>query len=169
MSRREKIIVFIAFLTVLYGAYDFFIVSPAKKSKSIPVVHSFTPVAKTVDMNKLVKEISDVLQENETIKAETYVAVSAEKEWKNDPFSASNALHSKNANVSIGRIKEIRLIYSGYLEVGKKKIAVINGMDYQIGDELEMNGYRVKHITPSSVTVVDTRRGGKITVPFLAE
>jgi hypothetical protein len=27
----------------------------------------------------------------------------------------------------------------------------------------------VKHITPSSVTVVDKRRGGKITVPFLAE
>jgi predicted RNA binding protein YcfA (HicA-like mRNA interferase family) len=42
-------------------------------------------------------------------------------------------------------------------------------MDYQVGDELEMNGYTVKRITPSSVTVVDKRRGGKVTVPFLAE
>lgn len=169
MSRREKIIVFIAFLAVLYGAYDFFIASPAKKSESIPVVSSFTPAAKTVETNTLVKEISDVLQENETIKAETYVAVSAEKEWKSDPFSASNVLHAESAKVSIGKTKEIRFIYSGYLEVGSKKIAVINGMDYQVGDELEMNGYTVKHITPSRVIVVDKRRGGKITVPFLAE
>lgn len=169
MSRREKIIVFIAFLTVLYGAYDFFIASPAKKSKNIPVVRSSTPVTKTVETNKLVKEISDVLEENETIKAETYVAVSAEKEWKNDPFSVSDVLHSNKANVSIGRLKEIRLIYSGYLEIGSRKIAVINGMDYQVGDELEMNGYTVKHITPSSVTVVNKKHGDKITVPFLAE
>lgn len=169
MSRREKIIVFIAFLTLLYGAYDFFIASPAKKSKSIPVVHNAAPIAKTIDTNKLVKEISDILQENETIKAETYVAMSAEKEWKNDPFSASNVLHSESTKVSIGRMKEIRLIYSGYLEVGTRKIAVINGMDYQVGDELEINGYTVKHITPSQVTFVDKKHGGKITVPFLAE
>jgi hypothetical protein len=169
MSRREKIIVSIAFLTVLYGAYDFFIASPAKKSRRITVVQSSTPATKTVDTSKLVKEITDVLQENDTMKAEAYAAVSAEKEWKNDPFYPSKTFHSENTKVSVGNMKEIRLVYSGYLEVGTKKIAVINGMDYQVGDELEMNGYKVKHITPSSVTVVNTKRGGEITVPFLPE
>lgn len=166
MSRREKIFVFMAVLAVLYGAYSFFIASPAGKSKPATVSRGVSKEIKAVNKNRLVKEISDVLKERESARAEAYIALRAEEEWTDDPFSASNISASKRTGRSM---REGNFVYSGYLEIGKKKVAIINGMDYQVGDELEMSGYKVKRISSSSVIIVDKRGGGKITVPFLKE
>jgi len=169
MSRREKIFVFMAVLAVLYGGYSLFIASPAGKSKPATVSRSVSKEIKAVNKNRLVKEISDVLEESESARAEAYIALRTEEEWTDDPFSASNMSASKRTGKAVRSMREGDFVYSGYLEIGKKKVAIINGMDYQVGDELEMSGYKVKRISSSSVVVVDKRGGGKITVPFLKE
>ena len=169
MSRRENFFVFMAVLAILYGAYNFFIASPAAKSKPATVNRGVGKEIKAVNKNRLVKEISDVLRESESARAEAYIALRAEEGWANDPFSAPNMFASKRAGKAVRSMREGNFVYSGYLEVGRRKVAIINGMDYQVGDELEMSGYKVKRINPSSVVVVDKRGGGKITVPFLKE
>ena len=168
MSRREKIFVFMAVLAILYGAYSFFIASPARKSKPATVNYGVSKEIKAVNKNRLVKEISDVLKQSEPEKAEAYIALRAEEKWTDDPFSASNMFASKRTGKVVRSMREGNLVYSGYLEVGRRKVAIINGMDYQVGDELEMSGYKVKRISPSSV-VVDKKGRGKITVPFSKE
>jgi len=169
MSKREKIIVLTAILAILYGAYILLLPSPSKKSETGTVSHSVSQGIKTISKSKLVTEISDVLRDDESARTEAYIADRAEEEWTNDPFSASNRFNSEKTEESAGNIEKDNLIYSGYLEVGGRKIAIINGMDYQAGDELETSGYKVKRINPSSVIIMDKTSGVKITIPFLSE
>jgi len=34
-----------------------------------------------------------------------------------------------------------KIIYSGYVDSGRNKMAVINGLEYRIGEQLELEGY----------------------------
>lgn len=157
MAKREKIIVFIMILTIFYGVYEFFIAPSTKRPKSISV----STDVKRVDANKLIGNVSKVLKDDDSAIVDAYIVARAEEEWAADPFYTEN--------VSSGHTGEVKLIYTGYLEIGKRKIAIINGVDYQIGDELEMTGYTIKNINPSRVIAVDKRGRGKITVPLLEE
>jgi hypothetical protein len=49
---------------------------------------------------------------------------------------------------------------------GNKVLALINGMEYQVGEELESGGYVVLEIDPEKVVLQGKGRGGRITVPF---
>ena len=43
------------------------------------------------------------------------------------------------------------------MQMGDKRFAIINGMEYAAGDQLEQGGYMVHSITPSQVIIVSTR------------
>jgi len=169
MSKREKTIVVIAILAVLYGAYILLLPSPSKKSETGAVDHGVSQGITTVSESKLVREMSDVLKNDESARTEAYIADRAEEAWANDPFSTSDVFDSENTEGSTGNIRKDNLIYSGYLEVGGKKTAIINGADYQAGDELAASGYKIERITPSSVIIIYKTSGEKITIPFLSE
>lgn len=158
MAKREKIIVFVMILAILYGVYAFFIAPSSKRPKSISV----STDVKRVDTNKLMVDVSKVLKDDDSAIVDTYIVARAEEEWTNDPFYTENVSSGQHTG-------EVKLVYIGYLEIGKRKIAIINGVDYQIGDELEMAGYRVKSISPSIVIVVNKEGQGKITIPLSEE
>lgn len=157
MAKREKIIVFIMILTILYGVYEFFIAPSSKRPKSISVSTN----VKRVDANKLMVDISKVLKDDDSAIVDNYIVARAEEEWTNDPFYTKN--------VSSRHAGEVKLVYIGYLEIGKRKIAIINGVDYQVGDELEMAEYKVKSISPSMVILVNKEGKEKITIPLSEE
>ncbi len=56
--------------------------------------------------------------------------------------------------------------YTGYLEIGTRRIAVINGESYEAGEELEAGGYLVKRIRSSAVVIEEKGTGKDITVPL---
>jgi hypothetical protein len=58
------------------------------------------------------------------------------------------------------------MIYSGYVDSGKNKTAVINGFEYRIGEQLEIEGYVLKQITPSSVLIFNKNTGNKEEIPL---
>jgi hypothetical protein len=60
-------------------------------------------------------------------------------------------------------------VYSGYLEVNQRRLAVINGMEYVVGEQLESGGYIVKSIDPEKVILEDVSKGGRLTLPFTAQ
>ena len=169
MSKREKIIVLTAVLAALYGAYILLLPSPSKKSETVAVDRSVSQGISTASESKLVREISDVLKDDESTRTEAYIADRAEEEWTNDPFSTSDIFNSEKTEGYTENIEKDNLIYSGYLEVGGRKTAIINGMDYQTGDELENSGYKVGRINSSSVIIIDKTSGEKTKIPFLSE
>lgn len=57
--------------------------------------------------------------------------------------------------------------YSGYMEVDKKRLAIISGMQYQVGDRLEYGKYVVRSIEPTKVVVEDIGKREQVTLPFV--
>lgn len=56
--------------------------------------------------------------------------------------------------------------FTGYVELGSGKLAVVDGMEYQVGDSLESGGYKVTSITPDEVGLESLANGQRITIPY---
>ena len=46
--------------------------------------------------------------------------------------------------------------YTGFMQMGDKRFAIINGFEYAPGDQLQEGGYKVSSVTPSKVVIVST-------------
>ncbi|MGD9609212.1 MAG: hypothetical protein AB7U59_07370 [Desulfovibrionaceae bacterium] len=56
--------------------------------------------------------------------------------------------------------------YSGYVELGSGKLAVVDGYEYQEGDTLEGGGFKVVAIAPERVTLESLANGDREDVPY---
>ena len=69
-------------------------------------------------------------------------------------------------------LPDFSFTYSGYLEMVGVRIAIINGMEYETGDEIVGGPYVLRGIYPNRVVIgikgVDGEKG-KITVPIEEE
>jgi hypothetical protein len=96
----------------------------------------------------------------------------AEKEWTQDPFLDSKAYKSwtqvkataKDAGVAAPKIE---FVYAGYLEVDRKRMAIINGIEYREGEALDIKGYVLKSVSPSNVVIENRGIGATVNVPLL--
>lgn len=156
ISNREKIILIVVLLAVIYGAYAFFIapssdktLSPADTSKKLA----------QIDFGKLESEVASVMKEK--VDLYTIARIGDENLWLSDPFyKGVMAAHA-------GEL--VNFIYTGYLELGNRRYAVINGLDYGWGEELEIGGYFLKGINPYKAIIEDKSGQLRIEVPFLEE
>jgi hypothetical protein len=154
MTKREKIIVGIMCLAVLYGAYDLFVYR--KKPKYTATQPSANPIT---ELKSFVAEVTQKLI-NEKVSAEySYMISQAGANWTKDPFIASVEPLKKRQTIEEAPQKEIvpptrsGFIYTGYLELGPTKLAVINGLEYSVGESLDTNGLYVKSISPHHVVI----------------
>ena len=176
MTKREKIIVFVMILTIIYGFYDLVLSRQFKKQKQVQVpvrtmvgIPATGMAQATLNDRKLITEISSVLKEDETVKTSRYIAARVGESWENDPFSAVHDAAAGREETLVTGLDKGKITYNGYVEIGSKKVAIINGTDYKVGDELEIGGYRIVRITESGVVLENKRMGDEIRVPFIEE
>lgn len=152
MSRREKIIVSVMMATVFLGGYLYF--SPGMIVSQRGVEKQFG--ASTSDF---VEKVIKKFKEDTTLKKELFAIRSAGRKWIKDPFLATDARLSDTLqrNASDHRAgpadTRLKLVYSGFLEVGARRLAIINGMEYTSGEALDARGYYVRHIQPHQVEI----------------
>jgi hypothetical protein len=155
VSTREMVVVLVMLAVVAYGLCDLFIAASSK-----PVGTGFRKHAAQLDA--MIAEASKVLKDLGSAPVYAALVAGAETEWGRDPFYADI---TPAANISnLGPIA-----YTGYLEIGTRRIAVINGVSYEAGDELEVGGYLVKRIRPSGVVIREKGTGKSTTFPLLEE
>jgi hypothetical protein len=56
--------------------------------------------------------------------------------------------------------------YTGYVELGTGRLAVVDGFEYQVGDALEGGGYKVVAITPEKIFLESLANGNRVEVPY---
>lgn len=163
MSKREKIILVFVFIAVMYAGYQFFLPSPSKTT-SVKIENEIK-MAK-----KLVKDITEHLNKANLSGLERYTISRAEAQWVKDPFYNKKSLTKKETpkDTSSAR-QEISFTYSGYIEMGEKKIAIINGMEYQTGEELEVGEWIVRGIYPTKVVIGIKGKKEKRIIPLEEE
>jgi len=161
MAKREKIIVFIAIAAALYGVYDFLFSSSSKK-----------PPVKKDEGTKISSSVNNIKAELEKIspQKDIYIVRAASVPWSKDPFSDL----PKESEVVIQQKKTVlealkRVSYSGYMKIGEKIFAVINGMEYEAGEELPThNGCVISDISPFQI-IIKIKGGEEITIPLTEE
>jgi len=153
MSLREKIIGFLCILSIIYGIYYF----------SIPYIrfgNSPAPVFGEPDLNEFVqKTTAALIQDNETNKYQ-FIIEQINADWAY-PF-----LVQKEKIPQEDLTPAVLPQYTGYLMMGNRRFAVIDGQEYTIGEILEENGFKIVSIHPTHVTI-QGKRGNLIEIPLV--
>ena len=164
LTRQQIIILGIMALVIVFAAYDFFI-APRSKSEMIDIKK------KTSELEIFLADITSRLPKGALPTADAYVLSRAESEWVHDPFYERKSFREwekrkERAKAGGGMSQRVSFSYSGYLKVSNKNLAIINGVEYEAGDRLELEGYVLKNIYPGKVVIVNEKSGAKFDVPL---
>jgi len=173
MSKREIIIVFAALVAIMYAVYSLFIASSSKQ------ITNDTNIKKTGTV-RFIANLSEILDKNALDTTDLYIIARAEAKWEKDPFLKTELAKESEVPEKPVPVEEVprqtvrgeeklSLTYSGYIEMGDKRLAIINDVEYETNDELELAGYIVEKIEPFKVIISDKERQRKIIVPIEQE
>ncbi|MGD8284313.1 MAG: hypothetical protein PVG08_09400 [Desulfobacterales bacterium] len=153
MTNREKIIVGLMLIVVVYGVYTLFLSSPSETKisgqQNLETLNTF--VAKIADKAK-----------SGLSKKQSYVLQKAKTKWKQDPLIQMREAPKVEEEEIIMPATKSKIVYTGFLQMGNKRLAIISGMEYEAGDKLEPGGFIVRNINPNHV-VLGTSNTGKQT------
>jgi len=152
-------------IVILYGAYSLFFSSSKKNT-------GFSAEVQMKQLHKLITDVSVGLSKDNLTEIEIYTIARAEAGWEKDPFfmkkdhtaGKMGGEFDYSAPASLGKFN-----YSGYIEIGGKKMAIINNMEYETGDELEPGLYFIRGIDPAKVVIEIGETQEKIVIPIVEE
>lgn len=169
MNKREKIIVALMCAALLYGGYALFFGS----SDDTPMPNSSTASEHSAAIQELVKKVHDTLAEETVTETEKYIIAKAEAGWKQDPFLEiipEKRAAAKAAGPGAGEPeKKVNIRYTGYIEMGDLRMAILNGQEYEPGEEILPGGYILREVTPDQVIVEAKADKSKITIKIVEE
>lgn len=139
-------------ISLVYGVYVFFLEGPAERphAETTSKLDTFTQF-----ITNIAAMTKDGLSE-----IDAYIIENISAKWTKDPL-----LNTRKDNKYFSASSEIPevlkgITYSGYLQMGSRHLAIINGTEYETGEELEKGGVTVGNIYPNRVIIV--LRGGKV-------
>jgi hypothetical protein len=179
LNKRQMIILGVMGIVILYAAFDF--LAPKKKSAVPGTAHN------TAEMSTFVADLTASLGKDTTKNLNALIFSRAEKEWTQDPFldaksvrawsAAKTPVKKEGAAVSSGATAvptatgasalKSEFVYSGYLDTGRKRMAIINGIEYSEGESLDVKGYVLKSVSPTRVVIENHGTGATLNVPLL--
>ena len=164
MGKRQMIILGVMAIAILYVAFVY--LAPQKKIPGVDMAQ------KTAELKTFVTDLTAGLGKDSSKNLGALIFSRAEREWTQDPFLDSRAYKSwtqvkVTAKEEGAAAPKIEFVYSGYLEVDRKRMAIINGMEYREGEDLDTKGYVLKSVSPSSVVIENRGIGATVNVPLL--
>ena len=159
MTNREKIIVGLMLLTVGYGIYAVFFEGKTKPQE----ITAFSATDQLENLSAFITKVAEASKAGLS-KEDEYIIQVAEAEWKQDPLISVELKDrpeselQRAARVIKVSIPDLNVAYTGFMQMGDRKFAIINGVEYTAGDRLEQGGYIVRSITPRQVVIVPTGR-----------
>lgn len=169
LEPRQIVILGIMLLAILYGAYE--LLFTGRKGPAAPVT-----AQSGADMTTFITEMSAVLGKDAPSQIDAQAIQRAEAEWLRDPFTpprndpqwaaAQAAPQAAAGSGAAAGPAKASFNYTGYVDTGHKKIAIVNGNAYAAGDALDVEGYVLKGVTPSRITLFNRASGRTLDVPL---
>ena len=154
MEKREKILLVILAIAAAYGAYVY-LFSEGK-------VQTVDDLVNKGELELIKKDIDKTLEENKLSELERYRLKVAEASWRSDPFYDRTQDVEKEEAVDTQLPEDVVLRYTGYLAIGSSTFAIINDLEFQVGDELEVPGFFIFEITRDKVVIGQKDENGDI-------
>ena len=160
MSRREKIILALMGLAIVYGAYTYLWPSGKETSRSAGQSREA--------LNGYVMGIVAALPQMALTETEKYAIASAINRWPEDPFLRITLSETASAGRAEDTItaEELDLRYTGYIEMGGSRLAILNGREYAAGEELDLPGYVLQQIDPAKVVIGAKGTNQTVAIPL---
>lgn len=149
MKLREKIIIVVAVLAGIYGVADYFLLS----GKTGPELEVFKKAALDLDIFEAAAKAALAVSKLSDPERTHYLITKAESEWTKDPFRGDVAV-SADPIKEDSEEKDVEFVYSGFIRIGNTILAVVNGIEYKVGEMLQDVGYKVAGVTPSQVVLL---------------
>lgn len=168
LGKRQMIIFGVMGIVILFAAVDFLL--PKNKHPAIDVSK------KKQELSALVTTLSAGTEKEGAKNSVALVVSRAEKEWAHDPFldgkSFREWVHLKEppkeqAKKEGPAAPKIDFSYTGYLEVKRKRMAIINGIEYKEGEALDVKGYILRSVSPEKVVIENRTTRATLTVPLV--
>lgn len=150
---------------VLYGAYSFLFSGSSVNKKKLAGQGQ-------VPVNEFVTDLIKRILKSDTTATDQLILERSAAKWKKDPFLAMKKREITEAETE----KQQKIItredligafnYAGYMEMGKIRLAIINGMEYQAGDTLAIKGAVLQKISPKEVHISLKEAQGVVVVPI---
>ena len=141
-------------VTVILGVYMMFFESPQKTSA--------INTAGARELELLNTFITKVAEKTKTgpSKEQAYILNKAQTLWKQDPF-VELEIKKEREDTGPEPVLDAKVKYTGFLQMGDRRLAIINGMEYEAGDQLEQGGFVIRRILPNHVVVVPPGKNKK--------
>ena len=160
MNKREKIIVGVMVLSILFALVYF--LSPAITWQGAKPAEQYT------GSEKIIQEIAAELKKVASSPNENHVIARAEAAWAKDPFYKKVMPVAAKAGPGGAGAQDI--VYSGFVDMGEKKLAVINGNTYRVGEKLDFGGaFYLKSVEPSQAVIADRQNQRNIVIKLKDE
>ena len=160
LTTRQIVILGLMVLVILYGAYD--LLSAGRKKPAAD------PAKASADLSAFITEMTASAVKESPSPVDAHMIKRAEAPWTKDPFYERKTYAewapakepAQGPGVSTSGASKAQFNYTGFVDGGGKRIAVINGNEYGTGDALDVEGYVLKAITPARISVYnrETRR-----------
>ena len=148
-------------IVVAYGGYAFF-------SDSGQKVIMESSKQKLTELKKFVVDAATNLSNEYISAADKYIIDQAEKVWPQDPFLQSGMRLTSEpfeAKAEV-KIQTIQIAYTGFLQTPDALIAIVNGTEYETGDQLNESVYYVKRILPEKIILGIENNPDTMTLPL---
>jgi type II secretory pathway component PulC len=161
MSKREKAIVLLTFVAILYGVYSLLFASASENDTK-------GRAAGFDETCKLAIEAARNVFKDASSEIDTYIMTRAETAWKRELFLRSDSFFQSTAfpDPAGNSADEKKFIYSGFVASAEKRLAIINGVEYAQGETLNGTDYFVREISPDRVLLGLARKKTTMTVPL---
>jgi hypothetical protein len=162
LTKQQIIILSVMAIAVLYAAYDFFI-APRTKSAVIDIGK------KSMELEAFINDITASMPKGSLSAADAYIVTRAEAQWTKDPFYDRKLFREwvklkEPVKAGGGTSQKMSFIYSGYLTGKNNNVAIVNGVEYEAGNALEIEGYVLKKIYQNKVVIENIKSGSKFDV-----
>ncbi len=156
MTKRERMLVWIMGAAVVVGAGMFAL--GGKDKAGGPANSAKAVQAALADAQAVVKTVRDAGVDETS----SHVVAMALKPWESGLF------YDRALDFQVEATQEGALpAYTGFVEVGALRLAIIDGYEYREGDELETGGYLVEEIRPDQVTLKGLDKDSKaVRLPY---
>lgn len=146
-SKREKILVSLALLAALWVGISFLF--SGKEEGAAPAGIDEKPA------EEFLVEVAQNLAAHQLTTTEKLVLEKIETSWPLQPFVSVETSAGKDTSDSQSGGVVKTFVYAGYIQAGNRRMAIINGTEYEVGDRVQDSLLTVRGISFEKVVLED--------------
>lgn len=154
MSTREKILVGLMIVAVCFGTLILLSDGP-KETASTAGLGGQPP------LTQMLTRLTAQYGSEPSLEGHHYALSMAQAPWRKNLFPKGSDLPPTSADAPDAAEvlpSNVKLVYSGYIETPHRRVAIINGIEYVVGDQLDQSVYRIQHIAPTQVILASPQQ-----------